>query len=110
MIAVGSDADAFSCYPFTDSEWLKADVDIQCGTDEHHKAIALAWVAIVVYPIGLLLVDEADCAQGPADDDFPDPGWLRRQIDHVQRVVVARRTVDVVGLEGVPERLWEAAY
>mmetsp|Transcript_11534 Transcript_11534/g.34188 ORF Transcript_11534/g.34188 Transcript_11534/m.34188 type:complete len:266 (+) Transcript_11534:253-1050(+) len=60
-------------------------------------------------PIGLLLVDEADCAQGPADDDLPDPGWLRRQIDHVQWVVVARRAVDVVGLEGVPERLREAA-
>jgi len=49
--------DAFSCYEFTESEWLKADVAIRCHTSEHHDATALAWTAIIVYPIGLLLLN-----------------------------------------------------
>ena len=51
--------DAFSCWTFADSEWLKADVSIQCGTAEHDGVKALAWVAICVYPIGLLLLNGA---------------------------------------------------
>lgn len=51
--------DAFSCYKFKDSEWLKADVAIQCDTQPHYDALALAWAAIVIYPIGLLLVNAA---------------------------------------------------
>ncbi len=52
--------EAFACHTFTNSEglvesrWLKADVSIQCGTDEHNEAIALSWMAILLYPIGLL--------------------------------------------------------
>ena len=46
--------DAFACHTFTQSKWLKVDVSIQCGTTEHAKVIGLAWVAIVLYPIGLL--------------------------------------------------------
>ena len=51
--------DAFSCYEFTESEWLKADVSIECGTDNHERAEALAWVAIVIYPVGLLALNAA---------------------------------------------------
>ena len=49
--------DAFSCYPFTDSQWLKADVSIQCFTPQHNFAKALAWVAITIYPLGLLMLN-----------------------------------------------------
>jgi len=49
--------EAFACHKFTESEWLKADVSIQCGTPAHHTAIARAWVAIVLYPIGLLALN-----------------------------------------------------
>ena len=49
--------EAFSCYKFTESEWLKADVAIQCNTQPHYVALALAWAAILIYPIGLLVVN-----------------------------------------------------
>ena len=49
--------DAFSCYPFLESEWLKADVAIQCHTAEHDEAKALAVVAIILYPVGLLVLN-----------------------------------------------------
>ena len=52
-------ADAFSCYEFISSEWLKADVAIQCGTHEHDDAQALAWAAIILYPVGLLALNAA---------------------------------------------------
>ena len=47
--------DAFSCYKFKESQWLKADVAIQCNSPEHEEAQAYAWVAILLYPVGLLL-------------------------------------------------------
>ena len=46
--------DAFSCWEFEGSSWLKADVAIECGSTKYDDARALAWVAIVLYPIGLL--------------------------------------------------------
>ena len=52
-------ADAFSCHEFIDSEWLKVDVAIRCHTQEHDDARALAWCSIIIYPIGLLLVNTA---------------------------------------------------
>jgi len=48
--------EAFSCYQFTKSQWLKVDVAIQCGSAKHRDAKILAWIAIVMYPIGLLLI------------------------------------------------------
>jgi len=48
--------DAFSCYTFSDSEWLKADVAIQCSTPEHDGVKRLAWLAILLYPIGLFVL------------------------------------------------------
>ena len=46
--------EAFSCYAFLESQWLKADVSIRCGSDAHRRAQALAWAAIAIYPVGLL--------------------------------------------------------
>ena len=40
--------DAFPCYLLQESEWLKFDVSIECGTPEHDDAKALAWVAILL--------------------------------------------------------------
>ena len=51
--------DAFSCYKFADREFLKADVAIECGTAEHDAARALAWIAIFLYPVGLLMLNAA---------------------------------------------------
>ena len=51
--------EAFTCHTFTESEWLKTDVSIECGTAAHDHAKALAWVAIVLYPIGLLVFNGA---------------------------------------------------
>ena len=49
--------EAFSCFEFEgDSSWLIADVSIECGTDEHLQAKSLAWVAIALYPIGLIFM------------------------------------------------------
>lgn len=48
--------DAFSCYDFLETAWLKADVAIQCGSSDHFEVMALAWVGVVLYPIGLLLL------------------------------------------------------
>ena len=44
--------EAFSCYDFTGSSWLKADVAIQCHTEEHDRIQTLAWLAIGIYPVG----------------------------------------------------------
>jgi hypothetical protein len=44
--------EAFSCYQFTASRWLKADVAIRCDSDEHAAAKGVAAVAIFLYPIG----------------------------------------------------------
>lgn len=52
--------DAFSCYEWGDgSAYLKADVAIQCHTPDHERAISLAWVAIILYPFGLLVLNGA---------------------------------------------------
>ena len=32
-------------------------MSIECGTDEHLQAQGLAWVAIALYPIGLILLN-----------------------------------------------------
>ena len=44
--------EAFSCYQFTASRWLKADVAIRCHSDEHVDTKGLAAIAIFLYPIG----------------------------------------------------------
>ena len=51
--------DAFSCYEFREGSWLKADVSIRCGSPRHERATTFAWAAIVVYPIGLLVLNAA---------------------------------------------------
>lgn len=49
--------EAFSCYQFSESSWLKADVSIECDTAKHDRVRVLAWVAIVLYPIGLIVLN-----------------------------------------------------
>ena len=51
---------AFSCYIFDEgtpdsTSWLRADVSIECGTGSHAQAQVLGFVAILLYPVGLLL-------------------------------------------------------
>jgi uncharacterized membrane protein YhaH (DUF805 family) len=53
--------EGFPCYwfaPVGDAPargWLRADVSIECDSPEHASVMAVAWVAIVVYPIGIWL-------------------------------------------------------
>ena len=45
---------AFSCETFDDSRsFLRADYSIECGTDTHASAERLAWLAIILYPVGI---------------------------------------------------------
>ena len=49
---------AFSCYDFTGTDgWLIADVAIACDSDKHHAVKQLAWTAVMLYPIGLLVLN-----------------------------------------------------
>ena len=48
--------EGFPCYEFEGGRgWLIADVSIECGTDTHATARGLALVAIVVYPVGVMV-------------------------------------------------------
>ena len=44
--------EAFPCYEFTSSSYLRADVAIEGFSPEHDQAKALAIVAIIMYPVG----------------------------------------------------------
>ena len=77
--------DAFSCYTFLESEWLKADVSIQCSTAKHERAMALAWVAIAIYPIGLLALVAALLLSARRAIVSQKPTALSRAIDFLHR-------------------------
>jgi hypothetical protein len=53
--------EGFACHEFEPvgdtpaRSWLRADVSIECGTPEHASVTMVAWVAIVLYPIGVWL-------------------------------------------------------
>ena len=50
--------EAFSCYDFEGGRsWLIADVAIECNTGSHDLAQALAWTAVAMYPMGLILLN-----------------------------------------------------
>jgi len=52
--------EAFSCFQFEDGAgYLMADVSIECYTSEHRAAQAIACVAILLYPVGLFLLNGA---------------------------------------------------
>ena len=62
--------DAFPCYTICNStvvpcpeadkrRYLKADVEVECGTPEHDSVIGLAWIAIAMYPFGMLIANAA---------------------------------------------------
>lgn len=45
----------FPCYPFEGGRgFLIADVKIECNTAEHSGVTSLAWIAVIVYPVGLM--------------------------------------------------------
>jgi hypothetical protein len=84
---------AFPCYTFdagkpTESSWLRADVSIECDTDDHTSAKALALLAIALYPIGLLLLFARllFLARGAITSGRPTPlstalGFLHREFE-----------------------------
>ena len=36
---------------------LISDVAIECGTVEHSKTKQIAWIAVIVYPVGILVLN-----------------------------------------------------
>ena len=84
---------AFPCYTFdagepTETSWLRADVSIECYTDDHTSAKALALLAIVLYPLGLLLLFARllYLARGAITSGRPTPlstalGFLHREFE-----------------------------
>jgi hypothetical protein len=47
--------EAFSCFDFEDgTRVLVADVSMTCEGEEHERAKAVAWIAVLIYPVGLL--------------------------------------------------------
>jgi len=53
--------EAFPCHEFKEGDglfrsWLRADVEVECGTAAHGQVVAIAVLAIIVYPIGLLVL------------------------------------------------------
>lgn len=52
--------EAFSCFEFQGGRgFLQADVAIECGTREHEEGQRLAWLAIGLYPVGILVLSAA---------------------------------------------------
>ena len=51
--------EGFPCYEFgpvgdaPSGSWLRADVSIECNTPNHDKVIALVWLAVIIYPVGI---------------------------------------------------------
>ena len=47
--------EGFPCYELADGTgYLVVDVSIECRTAEHNSALGLAWLAVVMYPVGLM--------------------------------------------------------
>ena len=47
--------EGFPCYEFEGGRgWLIADVSIECRTPDHANVTMWAWIAVFVYPIGIL--------------------------------------------------------
>jgi len=47
--------DGFPCYWFSNGRgWLRADVSIECSTPEHTGVTLIAWIAVALYPIGIM--------------------------------------------------------
>jgi hypothetical protein len=51
--------EAFPCHKFESDSlgWLKADVSIKCGSPAHSSATGVAWLAISLYPVGLISIN-----------------------------------------------------
>ena len=47
---------AWSCYDFEGGGYLKEDVSISCGSSEHSRVKAIAIAAVLLYPVGLLVL------------------------------------------------------
>ena len=49
---------AFACYSFDDgTSWLQADFSVDCDSDDHQSTKNLAVVAIILYPVGVLVLN-----------------------------------------------------
>ena len=51
--------EGFPCYTLEGGQgWLIADVTIECGaSEEHAHAVLLAWLAVFLYPVGLMVLN-----------------------------------------------------
>ena len=49
--------EGFSCYEFVEGSWLISDAAVDCNASEYSSVVAVAWLAIVFHPIGLLILN-----------------------------------------------------
>ena len=49
---------AFSCEEFSNGRsFLRADYAVECGTEEHRQVQSIAWLGILLYPVGISVVE-----------------------------------------------------
>ena len=52
--------EAFRCYDFgPEGRWLEADVALECDGPAYTRVFVEAWVAGLLYPLGLILLNAA---------------------------------------------------
>ena len=75
--------DAFTCYNFgTDDSWLRADVSVRCGSDEHNAIKGVAWLAIATWPIGATIAAFVLSFLAHADAIYHNPKLSRPRLRH----------------------------
>ena len=75
------------------TEWLRADVSIECHTVEHDRVKWIAWVAVAIYPVGMWLLNFFLLRRaGPAILNGYDTRW--------------RTATSFLHQDYVPERYW----
>ena len=65
---------AFSCEEFSNGQsFLRADFAIECDTEAYNRVERLAWVGILLYPVGISVL----CEWQPFEQEIPPPIPLR---------------------------------
>ena len=61
---------AFSCEEFSNGQsFLRADFAIECDTEAYDRVERLAWVGILLYPVGISVL----CEWQPFEQEIPPP-------------------------------------
>lgn len=64
---------AFSCEDFSNGQsFLRADFAIKCHTEAYDRVERLAWVGILLYPVGISVL----CEWQPFEQEIPPPYYV----------------------------------